>query len=412
MTSANVANVNSTNNELEQYRNDARIMELKVFRKEADVRLAEEEKLLRTELQDMNNMIVDKLRNEELMEAARLPLDVEHHEEIRALEALLKMEQSKTEKLRNETETMETQIVTVESELEKTNAKLAAVKEATGWDVDMVMAREGPANLNEFLEKKKVLAALHEQQQTEKELSDRLTNEIEELVAFIQEQEDLDEKIAAAQEIFAAEQEKYNTLCAEERSLELLAKKKERLLSAPQKDEYKEIRQLEREKRAAHNALVTLREGGGGHSNTLVSVESRLRQLEGKLETINIFLRQHFSNAENLPAMDGVPEGSDCVSVTKFNELCRQVTSKRSMLLEQDDKLESHDSAIEQIQLKINVLRGALRSNHMMSQLYDQEKEKDMNALIAYLENLNTECEEVEAKTIEENHNLRRQLRR
>lgn len=406
-----VANVNSSTAELEQYRQNARVMELKVIRKEAEVRRAEEEKLLRKELQDMNDMIVKKLKDEELMESARLPLDVEHRAEIKALEDALKIENKKAELLLGEVETMEGQIAQVESELERKNSKLVEVKEATGWDVDMVMAREGPANLNEFLEKKKVLAALHEQQQTEKEVSERLTAEIDELVTFLQEQEELDEKIAAAQELFAAEREKYAKMCAEEKSLEVISKKKERMLNAPKKDEYEDIRRLEGEKRAAHYALLTAREGDSGQTKSLTSVDTRLRQLEAKLETINIFLQQHFGAMENLPPMEGVSSDAEDVPVAKFNGLCKELERKRTLLLENDDKLESHDAAIEQLQLKINVLRGALISNNMSTQLYFQQQEKDTNALIAHLESLNAECEEVEAKMISENHQLQRQLR-
>eukprot|EP00796_Vickermania_ingenoplastis_P006477 gene6477-4664_t len=409
MQTTDVENVNTSAQELEQYRRDARVMELKLLRKEADVRRAEEEMLLRRELQDANDMIVEKLKNEELMESARLPIDVEHRAEIKALEDALKIENRKTELLRSEVETMEGQIVVVESELEKTNTKLAEVKEATGWDVDMVMAREGAANLNEFLEKKKVLAGLHEQQQTEKNESDRLTSEIEELITYIQEQDGLDEQIATAQEMYATELEKHNQLCNEEKSLEHLAKKKERALNAPQKDDYHDIRYLEGEKRAAHNALLTLRDSGAGNSSSLTSVDTRIRQLESKLETLNVFLQQHFRGEENLPPMEGVPEGAEDVEVALFNRLCNALEKKRAQLLEQDDKMESYDATIEQLQLKINVLRAALISNNVSSQLYSQQQEKETNALIAHLENLNAECDEVEAKVTEENQALRRQ---
>lgn len=412
MASTAVTEVKASSNELEQARHDARVMELKLMRKEADLRRAEEEKVLRSELQDMNAMIVEKLKNEELMAQSRLPLDLEHKAEIQALEDALKMEEERTKELERETQTMTDQILVVGSELEKQREKLDMVKHATAWDEDMVLAKEGAANLNEFLEKKKTLAGLHDEQQTEKGVSDRLTNEIEEMMAYLEQQKDLDDKIKEAQEMLEEEQRKHKELLDTKKALEQLRKKKERALLVPPNDDYKDIRILEAEKRAAHNAIVSIREKGSGNSNTLTSVDVRIRQLELKLKTINIFLQQHFSSEGSEKPREQIDEGASEVSLVKFKEVCHGIEESQSKLCSANDTLEGHDASIEQLQLKINVLRGALISNNMSSQLYFQQHEQDKNTLAAHLESLNAECEEVEAKVTEENQRLSRQLRR
>lgn len=410
MTSTEVATVDNTGNELAQYRHDARLMELKVLRKEADVRLAEEEMLLRRELQDMNEMIVDKLKNDELMESKRLPLDIEHRAEIKALEALLKLEENKRDELQKGIETLENQIMLVESDVEKRNAKLIEVKEVTAWDVDMVMAREGPSNLNEFLAKRKDMDKLQEEKNIVKELSDRLTQQCEELMETLKEQEELSEKIAAAQQIFANEKEAYDQLCSEERGLELLIKKKERQITGP-RDEYKEIRQLEREKRAAHVAFLAARDNSGGNSNSVTCGENRLRQLEQKLESINLFLREHFASLPNLPTMEDLENASE-VPVSYLTALCKKLEERRALLLQQDDQMALFDSSIEQMQLKINVLRGAYLSNNTSYQIYTQQQEKNVETLASRLESLKKEYEESEIQISRENQTLRRQLYR
>lgn len=404
-----VAEGNTGNGELEEYRRNVRAMELKVMRKEADLRLAEEERMLRDELQDLNEMIVDKLKNDELMESRRLPLDEDHREEIKRLEDLLRMERAKADQLESDIGTMESQIMTVEDELEKTSLKLLRVKDATGWDDDVVMAKEGRANLNEFLEKKKILTALRKEQDTNTELSYRLTSEIDELLAFLADQEDLEQKISAAKELLAEEKAKYNAMCVEEKNLEALLKKKERQVTGP-KDEYKEIRQLEREKRTAHELLQAARENTEDTTKSLSSSGFRLRQLEGKLETINIFLQRHFGSLSDLPSLEGVSDDAESVSVGRFNYICRQIAEHRTANDEKSDALMEHDKTIEQLQLKINVLRYASVSNNVSSQLFFQQQEKDLDTLVSHLENLNTECEEVEQKVEQENKKLRREL--
>lgn len=410
MASNEVATVKVGVDELEENRHDARMMELNALRKESDERLAEEERLLCRELQDMNKMIADKLKDDELMESDRLPLDTEHRAEIKALEALLKLEQDKRDQLELEAKDIESLIEEVGGQLDETNAKLAAVKEVTAWNVDMVMARDGSASLNEFSAKQKVMDNLQEEKNMVKVLSDRLTLEFEELTGFLKEQEELDEKILAAQEIFKNEATTYNQLCADERALALLIKKKERQIRGPQ-DEYKEIRQLEREKRAAHNAFLSARDNSGGNLNSLTCGESRLRQLETTLATINTFLQIYFSSSESLIPMEEVDSSAE-VQVSLFNDLTEKLNEKRDFLLQQTDQMDGIDASIEQLQLKANVLRGALISNNVSSKLYSEQQEKDIASLVSQLEILNKYSQEREIEARRQNQNLRRQLYR
>lgn len=410
MASTEVAPVNVDPDELVENRHDARMMELSALRKESEERLAEEERLLCRELQDMNNMIADKLKDEELMESNRLPLDVEHSAEIKALEALLKLEQDKKDQLELEAKDIESLIQEVEGQLDRTNAKLVAVKEVTAWDVDMVMARDCSASLNEFSAKQKVMDKLQEEKNTVKLLSDRLTLEFEELTGFLKEQEDLDEKIAAAQNHFKNEANTYDEICADERALGLLIKKKERQISEPQ-DEYKDIRYLEHKKRAAHTAFLSARDNNGGNSLSLIAGESRLRQLETTLATINTFLQIYFSSSESLIPMEEVDSSSE-VQVSLFNDLVMKLKEKRDFLRQQTDQMEGLDTSIEQLQLKTNVLRGVLISNNSNYKLYSEQQEKDIIELASQLEILNRDFQEQEIEATRQNQNLRRQLYR
>ncbi|EPY18869.1 hypothetical protein STCU_09733 [Strigomonas culicis] len=353
------------NEELERKKSEARTLELQVTRKEAELRRAKEEQELLNELRTVNDMILSKKKagsGSEGRVASGIKISPESLAELRALEDELKIETKKTEDLQTTSNVISHQLEEVERGLEKQSTQLAIVKRSTAWEKDTRAYKVSSALASEFYEKRRTLEALHEEQRTVKEHTDRLTKEIEELSHHLDKQATVDERIAEAEEQLRKQEEEYQDMFEKVKSFERLRKKKERLLDQPRDDDkYKVVRRIEGDKKVLHNNLTSLRETNVSNSKSIVSLEVRLRQLETRLEAVNLFLKQVFAEVEDDEPIEGVPEGATEVPLTQFEELIRELEVSRDTVLQRDNQLNSHDAKVEQLEQKIDILQNAIR---------------------------------------------------
>ncbi|EPY39844.1 hypothetical protein AGDE_04084 [Angomonas deanei] len=385
---------------------------MQVSRKEAELRRAREEQVLLKELRTMNEMIIKKREQSSNRQASGLKISQESLSELRALEDELKMENKKTDELQNVSNVISHQMEEVERNLEKKSLDLAVVKQSTGWDVDPRSAKTSSTALNEFLDKKRELTELYNEQKTVRDHTDRLTSEIEALTNQIEEQATLQEQIAEAEDILEQQKDESNQMQEKVKSYERLRKKKERMLdqSAKDTDQYKAIRQIEGDKKVLHNNLSSLRETNVSNSKSVLSLEVRLRQLETRLEAVNLFLRQVFDEVEDDEQMDSVEEGATDVPLQQFEELIGSLEQSRETVLQRDSQLNNHDSSIELLERKVDILQSAISSRAMSSQLQVREKEKEFEILMSHVDQMRNNFERERGTFLKENEALRKKI--
>ncbi|EPY25426.1 hypothetical protein AGDE_11781 [Angomonas deanei] len=393
-------------------KSEARSLEMQVSRKEAELRRAREEQVLLKELRTMNEMIIKKREQSSNRQASGLKISQESLSELRALEDELKVENKKTDELQNVSNVISHQMEEVERNLEKKSLDLAVVKQSTGWDVDPRSAKTSSTALNEFLDKKRELTELYNEQKTVRDHTDRLTSEIEALTNQIEEQATLQEQIAEAEDILEQQKDESNQMQEKVKSYERLRKKKERMLdqSAKDTDQYKAIRQIEGDKKVLHNNLSSLRETNVSNSKSVLSLEVRLRQLETRLEAVNLFLRQVFDEVEDDEQMDSVEEGATDVPLQQFEELIGSLEQSRETVLQRDSQLNNHDSSIELLERKVDILQSAISSRAMSSQLQVREKEKEFEILMSHVDQMRNNFERERGTFLKENEALRKKI--
>ncbi|CBZ27142.1 conserved hypothetical protein [Leishmania mexicana MHOM/GT/2001/U1103] len=375
----------SISEELERRRSEARNLELQVSRKEAELQRAKEEQELLKEMRTMNEMIIRK-KERQLSEgvASGVKISLESVAELNALGDALRLENRKTVELQNEADVTSHQMEEVERSLENAEKQLVDAKRSTGWDVDRNSARTEAAMESGFREKKKQISSLASEQRTLSELSERLKQHAEELQAKVEATEDMDERFAEAEEELRQANTRYKELMEEVKSNERIQKKTERVLTvANTQNKYKFIRQLDGEKRVLHNNLSKLRETNVSNSRSILSLEVRLRQLETRLEAVNVFLREVFAEVEDDEPMDDVPEGAVEVPLHQFEELSAALDLSRETVAQRDDQLDEHDCKIEQMERKIVILQNAIASRGVSAQVQTRGRVKQQRSMYA-----------------------------
>ncbi|GET88649.1 hypothetical protein, conserved [Leishmania tarentolae] len=375
----------SVSEELERRRSEARNLELRVSRKEAELVRAKEEQELLKEMRTMNEMIIRK-KERQLSEgvASGIKISYESLAELNALGDALKMENRKTAELQSATEVTSRQMEEVERSLENTEKQLLEAKRSTGWDIDRNSARTETSMESAFKEKKRQLSSLASEQRTLTELSERLKQQVEALQSQVDAAEDMDERFAEAEEELRQLNTRYKELMEEVKSNERIQKKTERLLTVTNtQDKYKCIRQLEAEKRVLHNNLSKLRETNVSNSKSILSLEVRLRQLETRLEAVNGFLREVFAEVEDDEPMDDVPEGAAEVPLAQFEELSAELELSRETVAQRDNQLDEQDCKIEQLERKVVILQNAIASRGVSAQVNARGMEKQQKNMYA-----------------------------
>ncbi|CAG9574080.1 conserved hypothetical protein [Leishmania major strain Friedlin] len=375
----------SISEELERRRSEARNLELRVSRKEAELQRAKEEQELLKEMRTVNEMIIRK-KERQLSEgvANGVKISPESLAELNALGDALRLENLKTVELQREADVTSHQMEEVERSLENTEKQLLEAKRSTGWDVDRNSARTETAMESAFKEKKRLLSSLTSEQRTLSELSERLKQHAEECQAKVDAAEGMDERFAEAEEQLRQANARYRELIEEVMSNERIQKKTERVLTvANTQDKYKCIRQLEGEKRALHNDLSKLRETNVSNSRSILSLEVRLRQLETRLEAVNGFLREVFAEVEDDEPMDNVPEGAVEVPLALFEELSAALELSRETVVQRDDQLDEHDCKIEQMERKVVILQNAIASRAVSAQVQARGRDTQQRSMYA-----------------------------
>ncbi|KAG5501158.1 hypothetical protein JIQ42_06156 [Leishmania sp. Namibia] len=402
----------SISEELERRRSEARNLELRVSRKEAELQRAKEEQALLKEMRTMNEMIIrkkERQRSEGV--ASGLKISPESLAELKALEDELKLENRKTAELQSAADVTSRQMEEVERSLEHTDKELVEAKRSTGWDVDRNSARTETAVESEFKEKKRQLSLLASEQRTLTEMSERLKQQAEELEAKVDASEEMDNRFAEAEEELRQANTRLKELQEQLKSNVRINKKTERVLTAASKqNKYKSIRQLEEDKKVLHNHLCKLRETNVGNSKSILSLEVRLRQLETRLEAINGFLREVFAEVEDDEPMDDVPEGLAEVPLAQFEELSAALELSRETVAQRDDQLEEHDCKVEQLERKVMILQNAIASREVSSQVQARGRDKEQRVLYSTYSRRRSQLQIERAQLAVENTMLRNRL--
>lgn len=365
--------------ELDRRRSEARTLELQVSRKEAELQRAKEEQALLKEMRAVNEMIIHKKERQQSEGlVSGLKISPESLAELKELEDALKLENRRTAELQHVADVTSRQMEEVERSLEQTEIQLAEAKRSTGWDLDRNSARTEAAMESEYREKKKLLTSLTTERRTLTELTERLKRRAEELQEKAAVADELDDRFAEAEEELRQLDTMHKELEEQVRSNERIQKKTERVLTvASTEDKYKTIRQLEGDKRVLHNNLSKLRETNVSNSKSILSLEVRLRQLETRLESVNVFLQEVFAEVEDDEPMEDVPEGVAEVPLVRFEELSAALELSRETVAQRDAQLDEHDSKIEQLEKKVVILQNAVASRQVSSQVQSRTRDTE-----------------------------------
>ncbi|KAH9593393.1 hypothetical protein LSM04_002630 [Trypanosoma melophagium] len=403
-----------TNTQLEQRRSQARNLELQVLRKEAELRRMREEQALLKELHSVNELTLRKRQQQDNTESDnRLRISQESLEEVIALENEIKNENKRTEELQESANTTSRQMEEVEKGIEDISNRMALVKQATGWDKPGINSHNGSLVSNEWMMRKKNLTALHEEQQTVKALTTLLDERIETLTRELEAQGKKGNELTEAHETLRQKNIHYENLLEQLKSMERLTKKKERLLDSShnrENDDYKTLKLLEGDKKVLYGTLSKFRQTNVANTRSIISLEVRLRELETKLESVNLFLQQVFADVEEEAPMENVPENALEVPLKQFEELCHELEHARETLIQRDDQLSAHDAKVEQLERKTTILRNAIASRATSAQLEVKSKEKEFEALMSHVDYMKAEFDEEYKKLSRENATLRSKL--
>lgn len=369
--------------ELDRRRSEARALEFQVSRKEAELQRAKEEQALLKEMRTVNEMIIHKKERQQSEGAVSgLKISPESLAELKELDDALKLENRKTAELQQVADITSHQMEEVERSLEQTEGQLAAAKRSTGWDLDRNSARTEAAMESEYREKKMLLTSLTSERRTLTELTERLKRQAEELQDKTAAADELDDRFAEAEEEMRQLDTLHKELEEQVKSNERIQRKTERVLTvASSEDKYKTIRQLEGDKKVLHNNLSKLRETNVSNSKSILSLEVRLRQLETRLESVNVFLQEVFAEVEDDEPMEDVQDNAAEVPLVRFEELSAALELSRETVAQRDAQLDEHDSKIEQLERKILILQSAIASRQVSSQVQSRARDKEQREI-------------------------------
>ncbi|KAG8344987.1 hypothetical protein ERJ75_001055200 [Trypanosoma vivax] len=400
---------------LEERRSQVRNLELQLMRKEAELRRAQEEQVLLKELQAVNAVTLRKRQKHQTEETdGRLKIAQDSLEEVYHLESEIKMENRRTEELQKEANITSFRMSEMEKDIEDMENRTAAVKRATYWDQSKNFGRTVVNVTSDWMNKKRSLTALHEEQSTVKGITSLLDERAEHISKKLEMQKEKAMELVAAQKKLREKSIEYESLLEELRSFERLSKKKERLLdsagSKPDND-YKTLKIIEGDKKVLYCTLSKLQESSVRNSKSILSLEVRLRQLETKLEAVNLFLQQVFADmADEDEQIENIPEDATEVTLEQFEDICRELELSRTTLLQRDDQLDASDAKVEQLERKTSILENAIASHAVSAQLEVKGKERDFETLMMHVDYMTAEFNEEYARLTRENAELMTKL--
>ncbi|CBH13219.1 hypothetical protein, conserved [Trypanosoma brucei gambiense DAL972] len=396
------------NIQLEQRRSQVRGLEIQLTRKEAELRRAKEEQALLKELHAVNEVTLRKKQQKESDGAgSRLKIPRESLDEILRLEGEIKCANRRTVELQNEASTTSVQLNDVEKGIESICNRTALVKQVTGWISSGSQSSSVVGVSSEWIMRKKVLTELQDEQNAIKALTALLDKQAEFYTKRLEEQRTKDEEFAEAQRVLREKTVQYENLLGELKSFERLTKKKERLLdtaSGKVTDDYKTVKMIEGDKKVLYANLSKLQETNVRNSKSILSLEMRLRQLETKLEAVNLFLQQVFADVEEEDEhIENIPEGATEVPLEQFEELCRELELSRATLLHREEQLNAGDAKVEQLERKTTILENAIASHAVSAQLQVKGKEREFETLMSHVDYMKAEFDEEYKRLTKEN---------
>nr|CCC91987.1 conserved hypothetical protein [Trypanosoma congolense IL3000] len=420
MDESNAVVLNSDQNDLaaqiDQRRATVRSLEIQLTRKEAELRRSREEQALLRELHAVNEVTLRKKQQKEAEgKHGRLKIPKESLDEIIRLECEIKCANKRTAELQNEANYTSGRLNDVERGIEDVCNRTASVKQITGWAGTYSQQPSAAELSNEWVMHKKTLTELYEEQNLVKSITAVLDSRAEALNKQLDDQKAQEEELLAAQQTLREKTIQYENLLEELKSFERLTKKKERLLdvaNSKEIDDYKVLKMLEGDKKVLYNNLSKLQETTGKNTKSILSLEVRLRQLETKLEAVNLFLQQVFADMDEDDRMENVPEDATEVPLEQFEALCHELEVSHATLLHREEQLNASDAKVEQLERKTSILENAIASHAVSAQLQVKGKEREFDTLMSHVDHMKVEFDEEYTRLTKENAALAAKLGR
>ena len=397
--------------EVDQRNQELRQLEADLQEKEAEVRRTREEHTLMKELQAINQIALRKVNS--ATDGPFMRASDDSQQEIMTLESKIKLLTKKTQELQKAFDFQQASLNRISESVEQEDSKMTLVKEVTGWDRHQYGAAGFTNEENRFKQYQKVLTNLEEQQNVSKQVTSNLTKRIEELTSEMEHRKNIDDELATATEMLKQKENQRVSLQDDKKSLIRITTRKESLLnktSKPVEDQYRAIKRLEGDKRALHADLLKAIDSKKGNDRAIYAQDSRLRQLEVRLEAINGFLAQLFEgdadSADHRPPV----ESGDGVPVADFEAVQHDLAKSRKLISAYDQKLEKLDADVEINVKKCTVLQYAVVAKTSNAMREEQVQERDRGDWEAQLGRLQEEFDDSYDTLESERDELLRQI--
>ena len=361
------------------------------------------------ELHTVNQLTLRKMQGEPSQRSSKLKISDDSLQLLIELEDKVKLENKRTQEHQRQGAVLQQLQARADAAIEDTTNQTNMVKEATGWDRHEYGARGFTNEENKFREHQKTLSTLEERQQNSKNITLKLTQRIEELTSELEKRKDLDDEFVKAMWMLKEKQGETAILLEDKKSLGRIMHKKTKMLhQTEQVDDYKQLRQLEGDKRTLHHELGRIVEQKKTNEKSILSQDVRLQQLYHRLETTTAFLKGVFADIDESELLrTGLKEGDTTVPVLEFDSVQAHLTLSRNTIELRDKQLTEVDASIEALDKKATVLHCAMMARSANASQMLQELEREKTVLNSHVDSMQLEYEAEYERLTKENESLR-----
>lgn len=354
-----------------------RNLEKQLKSKEDELKMAKEERRMLDELATVSEMTLRKLENER---EARQLLPEESLDTIVRLENTLKLERLKGESLVKEKRLLEHQLKVQEKEIAKLSEELDLLKTETGWTrgTRLNVPRESKGSENKIGELQLIIQRLEEEQRTNKQIQRKKTQLIESLSKELDAKKQLEEDLYQAQNTIKVKDRELKDLAEELKTLKRIHAKKDKLILTMEneKDDLP-IKALEGDKRFLQAEIAKHLEVRRQQDRTIKAQQTRIEQLESRVETITQALRDLKLDKPLEYALKGALESKEpgrdqdngsvlpekeVIDIELYEMLQRDLESLRNALQMKEVIITEKDANVEALEKKVEILVHSKRA--------------------------------------------------
>lgn len=339
-------------------------LQLEVARQELRVQRAVDEQKLLQELQTLDEMTAHKIERADPARPNRMMISSESLERIVGLQDALKLAMKEEKRLVDETQQLEQDNEKVETAIMSTEQRLVDAEENTGYRGEGGRPYEALDNV--YRRHQIELAGLEKEQKTIKLTMGKLTSQIEELTAQLEQVKTIDEETEDTNQHLANITKELQGNKEVLASLKRILATKEKMLNEiDRKDLMKELKKLEGDKRVLHSDLSKQVQLVRVNERAILANDDRLRKLEARLLELERVLPSIFDADDRDGLSIGKPPevpDTETVGVGLFADAVNDLQEQRDTLAARDDRLEELDAAIEVLERKIDIMHAAQES--------------------------------------------------